>query len=377
QETTTLSGVRLDEQLGTNPLSTLASISVRGQDTNWKTPYMQHWSFDVQHQLTKSTVIDVGYYGSKGTNLIGVVDINLLPPGFASTQQCATGSSTTPTVVCKQADVPFTTAAQSLILDQIRPYRGYRAVNIVKPMFNSNYHSLQVFAQHRFSGDSQASLAYTWSKNLTDNQTDRSTAPQNPYDIPSEYGRAQLDRRHVLTANYIYELPFYRDQRGFVGKVLGGWQASGIATYQSGLPFTAVFSGYDPAGLGFLGPSVSGARPNQIGDPNSGAPNTFDQWFNTGAFDGSRPLTGVAQVPGSAGRGTINGPSLTRVDFTLVKNIRFTETMRLQLRGEAFNIFNKTNFTGFGTNPGVLGSYGIINGARDPRTMQLGIKFLF
>ncbi|MEJ7847070.1 MAG: carboxypeptidase regulatory-like domain-containing protein [Pyrinomonadaceae bacterium] len=400
QETTTLSQINLSDSFGTNPISSTGAITVRGQDTDWKTPYMQHWSFDVQHQLTSNTLIDVGYYGSKGTNLIGIVDINLLRPGFASTQTCAVGSSTTPTVACQTSGVPFTSGTQELILDQIRPFRGYRAVNIIKPMFNSTYHSMQVFAQHRFSGDSQASFAYTWSKNLTNSQTDRSTAPQNPFDIDSEYGRAQLDRRHVFTANYVYELPFYREQRGFRGKLLGGWQASGIVTYQTGLPFTAVFGGFDPAGLGFLGPSASGPRPTQFADPFIPGPvaanpdprcqstisqgglaadkvRVFGSWFNPCAFQTSISLSGVEAVPGSAGRGTIDGPRTFRTDFTLTKNIRFTESMRLQLRGEVFNLFNTTNFTTFGTNPTVLGSYGIITGTRDPRTFQFGIKFIF
>lgn len=378
QETTSLSGINLSDQLGTNAVATLGAITVRGEDTDWKTPYMQHWSLDVQHQIFKNTIVDVGYYGSKGTNLIGIVDVNLLPPGSAERQMCAVGTSTTPTVLCKSPGVPFTTAAQELILDQVRPYRGYRAVNMIKPMFNSNYHSLQVWAQQRFSGESQISIAYTWSKNLTDNQTDRSTAPQNPYDIRSEYSRAQLDRRHIFTASYVYELPFFRNGHGFAGAVLGGWQLSGITTYQTGLPFTAFFSSYDPAGLGFLGPSASGPRPDQIGDPNEGAPHTFNQWFNTGAFQSTRPLSGVpANRAGSAGRGTINGPSLFRTDLTLLKNFRFNESMRLQLRAEAFNVFNKTNFSSFGTNPLVPSSYGVIIATRDPRTIQLGGKFYF
>lgn len=398
QETTTLNQINLSDSFGTNPVSTLATLTVRGQDTEWKTPYMQHWSFDVQHQLTSKTVIDVGYYGSKGTNLIGIVDINLLRPGFAVTQTCPVGASTTPTVPCQLPGVPFTAA--STPLDSIRPFRGYRSINIIKPMFTSNYHSLQVSAEHRFTGDSQVGIAYTWSKNLTNNQTDRSTAPQNPYDIDSEYGRAQLDRRHVFVANYIYELPFYRDQRGFAGKLLGGWQASGIVTYQTGIPFTPTFAGYDPAGLGFLGPSTSGGRPNQYADPYVAGPvaanpdprcqstisqgglaadevHVFGSWFNPCAFQTTAPNAGIPNVAGSAGRGVITGPSLFRVDFTLAKNFRFTESLRLQLRAEVFNIFNKTNFTGFGTAPTTLGTYAIVNGARDPRTMQLGIKFYF
>ena len=372
QETTSLTHIALDQQLGTSPVSTLGAITVRGEDTNWKTPYMQHWSLDLQHQFGKNTIVDVGYYGSKGTNLIGIIDIDLIRPGYASTQDCINGDGET--VPCKVEGVPFT--AQNNIVDQIRPYKGYRSVNMISPRFKSTYHSLQVSATQRFSGASQVGIAYTWSKNLTDSQTDRSTAPQNPYDIESEYGRAQLDRRHVFVANYVYELPFFNDSHGWAHALLGGWQSSGIVTWETGLPFTATFSSYDPAGLGFLGPSAAGPRPDQIGDPNENAPHTFDQWLNVDAFQRGRPLSGVPEVPGNAGRETIDGPGLFRVDFSLMKNIRFTDSMSLQLRGEAFNVFNKTNFTGFGTNSR-LSSFGVINGARDPRTMQFGIKFYF
>lgn len=355
-----------------------AAASLRAVDPDYKTPYTQHWSLDVQHQFDTKTLLTVGYYGSRGVNLIGIEDINLLPPGYANSlgaTACATGSSTTPTTWCQQTNVPFQSSTAELILDQIRPYRGYRAVNMIKPIFNSIYHSLQVSAVRRFAGQSQIGAAYTWSKALTDSQTDRSSSPQNPYDIRSEFGRAALDRRHVLTVNYVYELPWYSDQHGVAGKLLGGWQVSGITTYQTGLPFTATFSNYDPAGIGFLGPSASGPRPMQIGDPNSGAPHTLAQWFNTSAFDPTRPAS-FPMIVGSAGRGTIDGPSLFRTDVTLSKNVRFSERLRLQLRAEAFNVFNKTNFSSFGTNPTTT-TFGVISAVRDPRTMQFGIKFYF
>ncbi len=393
QETINVSGTRLDQPIpvgaSVGVVSSLAALTVRGQQTDWKTPYMQHWSLDLQQQLTSKTLVTVGYYGSKGTNLIGIVDINLLPPGTASKTQCATGANTTATagatlVPCKQPGVPFFTAAAELILDQIRPYRGYRAINIIQPRFNSNYHSLQISAQQRFSGDSQAGLAYTWSKNLTDSQTDRSSSPQNPYDLRSEYGRAALDRRHIITGNFSYELPFYKSQEGFIGKILGGFQTQGIVTYQTGLPFTATVAGYDPAGIGFLGPSASGGRPNQIGNPNSGAPNSQEQFFNPAAFQTNFTQTsGVPELPGDASRGSIHGPRTFRLDLTLSKNIRFSESMRLQLRAESFNVLNTTNFSFFGAsassfnaNPS-LNSFGRVTATRDPRTFQFGVKFYF
>jgi hypothetical protein len=352
-----------------------AAATLRAVDPDYKTPYMQHWSLDWQQQVDDKTLVTIGYYGSRGVNLIGITDIDLLPPGYANSlgpTACATGSSTTPTTFCQQTNIPFTAAAT--ILDQIRPYRGYRSINMIKPIFNSDYHSLQVSATRRFVRGSQVQLAYTWSKNLTDAQTDRSSSPQNPYDIRSEYGRAALDRRHVLTVNYTYELPWYSKQQGWTGKLLGGWEFSGITTYQTGLPFTITTSNWDPAGLGLLGPSASGARPQQIGDPNSG-PNTFEQWFNTSAFDRTRPAT-FPMIPGSAGRGTVEGPSFFKTDITFSKNFRFSENLRLQLRAEAFNVFNQTNFSSFSTNV-TAANFGFITAARDPRTMQFGVKFYF
>ncbi|HZG53459.1 MAG TPA: carboxypeptidase regulatory-like domain-containing protein [Pyrinomonadaceae bacterium] len=384
QENFTISNTRLDNPgaSATNPPSAAAS-TIRGMDPDWHTPYTQHWSLDVQHQLTSNTVASIGYYGSKGTHLIGVVEINELPPGRALNSQCAPGANTfqTPGVTLVPCLVPgtgfFTTAATNLI-DQLRPYKGYRSITMLSPRFNSNYHSMQVSAQHRFAGESQVNLAYTWSKNLTDSQTDRSTAPQNSYDIRSEYARATLDRRHVFSLNYIYELPFFRSQEGFTGKLLGGWQASGIVTYNTGLPFTATTSAFDPAGLGFIPAAIAGGRPNLLCDPNANAPRTQQEYFNTACFQANPAAneTNIVNLPGSAGRGVINGPSTSRVDFTMTKNIRFNESMRLQLRGEAFNILNHTNFRSLGTNR-TLGTFGQVTAVRDPRTIQLGVKFYF
>jgi hypothetical protein len=400
QENFTINNTRLDNPAGTttNPPSAAAS-TIRGMDTDWKTPYMQHWSLDVQHQLGSNTVFTIGYYGSKGTHLVGVTEINDLPPGLALNSFCAPGNNTTATagvtlVRCQPSGYAFRNAATTIaqgnpnvvgtavftdnaILDQLRPYRGYRSITMLQPRYNSNYHSLQLYAQRRFTGASQISAAYTWSKNLTDSQNDRSNAPQNTFDVRSEYSRATLDRRHVFTMNYIYELPFFKNQHDFAGKILGGWQASGIVTLNSGLPFTITTSSYDAAGLGNNPAAIAGNRPNLLCDPNDGAPHTLQQWFNTACFR-ANPAAGtlVANIPGTAGRGIVQGPPTKRVDFTMTKNIRFSERARLQLRGEAFNVFNHTNFRTIGTNI-TLGTYGTVTAVRDPRTIQLGAKFSF
>jgi len=367
------------------PATALTALSVRAVQPEWKDPYMQHWSLDLQHEFGKDgkTVMTAGYFGSKGTHLIGTYELNEVPAGKALASLCAVGTSTTPTVPCQNPGAAFTSTANTAILDQIRPYRGYRSIAIITPQFNSNYHSLQISAQRRFTGASQLGLAYTWSKNLTDNQTDRSTAPQNSYNPKGDYGRATLDRRHVLTISYIYELPFHRGQHDLAGKFLGGWQVSGLALYRSGIPFTVTTSSFDAAGLGFVPALVAGARPNVLCDPNANAPHTLQQYFNTACFTPNPAVTttGVPNVIGNSGRGVINGPPTTRFDFTLAKNIRLGETMKVQLRAEAFNVFNHTNFQSFVASPSALNvtssNFGQIGAVRDPRTIQLGAKFIF
>jgi hypothetical protein len=395
QETVTGTNTRLD-----NPAASIAAGAtvqgLRAVQPDWRTPYMQHWSLDIQRQLGRSTIITVGYYGSKGTHLIGLTELNDLPPGKALNSMCAQGNSyytqsPAPTLApCQPAGYAFRNVATAtgnpnasgaldlLILDQIRPYRGFRSIAMVQPRYDSNYHSLQVSAVRRFTGASQVALAYTWAKNLTNSPNDRSTSPQNTYDIGSEYQLATLDRRHVLSINYIYELPFFRTQQGFVGKALGGWQASGIATFQTGLPFTATTSNLDYAGLGLINANPA-ARPNLLCDPNENAPHTQQQYFNTSCFqtNPSNTATGLQNTPGTAGRGVINGPGTTRFDFTLSRNVRVRESLSLQLRAEAFNIFNHTNFRSFTTTNITLAGFGQIGAVRDPRTMQLCAKISF
>jgi hypothetical protein len=221
-------------------------------------------------------------------------------------------------------------------------------------------------------------LAYTFAKNLTDNQTDRSTAPEDSYRIRLDRGRATLDRRHVLTVNYIYELPFFRKQDTMAGKFLGGWQASGIAVYNSGLPFTPTTSSFDAGGLGNVPALVAGNRPNVLCDANANAPHDRLQFFNTACFQANptNTATGVLNVVGNGGRGIINGPSTTRFDFTMTKIIRFGESVQLQLRGEAFNILNHTNFRTIIANV-TASNFGQVTVVRDPRTIQLGAKIIF
>ena len=172
-------------------------------------------------------------------------------------------------------------------------------------------------------------------------------------------------------------MPFYRSQQGLTGKLLGGWQISGIAVYNSGLPFTPATSSFDAGGLGNVPALVAGNRPNILCDPNENAPHDRLQYFNTACLqlNPTNTTSGVRNVIGNAGRGVINGPSTQRMDFSVFKNLRFGEGVNVQLRGEAFNIFNHTNFRTIVTNV-TAANYGQVSVVRDPRTIQLGAKII-
>src|ERR1043165_6091913 len=174
QATATINPATLDNPLAGNPVVSLSVQNVAGIDPNFKTPYVQSWSLDFQHQINSKTLFTAGYFGSRGVHLSGLIDANLLPPGFALTQTCRTNNTNPPTFgPCQTPGQVFTSSGQEAILNQIRPFRGYGAVRLLETRFNSNYHSLQVTAQRRFSGGSQIKIAHTWTNNTRANHKSR------------------------------------------------------------------------------------------------------------------------------------------------------------------------------------------------------------
>ncbi|MBV9669367.1 MAG: hypothetical protein JOZ43_00295 [Acidobacteriales bacterium] len=265
-------------------------------------------------------------------------------------------------------------------LNSLRPYVGYSQIVQIAPIFDSNYNSLQSQLIKRFSGGNTVTGTYTWSHGMTDNQTDRSTGLLYTYCKRCEYGRSQLDRRNVGTINYVYNLPFLREQGGFIGRVLGGWELSGILVANSGLPITPFeLRGFgDVAAGGVSGPGAPNngraatPRPVQVSDPNSGAPHTQSEWFNTAAF--VAPTTNDVRL--TAHRGAINGPGFWRYDQSLMKNFKIYESLNLTFRAEAFNLFNHTNYNSVGATLGTS-TFGQVLSVRDPRILQLSLKLQF
>lgn len=366
---------------------------------DYKSPYSQQWSLDVQRQFAGTWLADVGYYGSNGIHLPGFEDFNQAP--VASYLNCTSatpcfagpGANTAACTVAGGCAVviasPINNATpKSNQLNVLRPYTGYGPGLFFVDLFTSNYNSLQAQVQKRFSGNSLVNISYTWSHGLTTNPADRGTGganlPQVTGDLPNNYGPTVADRRNVLTANFVYDLPFYRTQQGFGGHILGGWEVSGVQTFQTGLPLTAVLGNgtcfgtgagcNDPTGSGcLLGASPLGCRPNQVGDPNAG-PHTYGSWFNKAAFAGpsATQTTVTTERPGA-----IRGPGFWRTDLSLFKNMKFTERFTGQLRVETFNTFNHTNPICCASMSLISTLYGQVTSTRDPRIMQLGLKLNF
>jgi outer membrane receptor protein involved in Fe transport len=346
-----------------DPASGIADVSlappfVGGVAPNWKQPYSMMWNLDFQQQLTPSTILDVGYYSTQGRHLIGVVDINQPQPG--AFQSIGLTS-------------PVGAGLQTQKLNQIRPYLGYDAIDLFEPVFTSNYNGLQAQLQKHFSANSTVVVNYTWSHALG-TATNDYRAPQNTYDIRAEYGNLDFDRRHVFNASYVYTLPFFKNQEGVTGHILGGWEVSGILYLNTGSHLTPSYS-RDPAGLGVRDPNTfEGGRPDQVGDPNAGAPHTIADWFNKNAFAG----VPAGQIrPGNAPRGSIVGPGYGRWDASLFKNTRISERFNLQFRAEGFNVLNHTNLNNPASASLTSGLYAKITSARDPRQIQLALKLIF
>ncbi|MDR3750708.1 MAG: carboxypeptidase-like regulatory domain-containing protein [Terracidiphilus sp.] len=337
--------------------------------TQTSIPYAQQFSLGVEQQLAKNLIAKLSYVGSTGTHLIGAVDLNQPKPGAYISAGIAKADGIT--------------SSNTIALNLVRPYIGYTAIDAVVPWFTSNYHSLQSQLQKRFADSSLIDLNYTWSRNMTTNQSDRDAGIQNLYDMRADYGRAAFDRRHIFSADFVYTLPMYRNAHDWQAIAAKNWQVGGMVYANSGPPATphyyfnsSTLASADPAGLGLLDSDSSAhamMRPDQISNPNSGAPHTRTKWFNTDAY-ANIPAGQIR--PGNATVGGINAPGSFRVDLAIYKSFDLPKTAKLQFRAEATNVFNHTNFGGIQTSA-LSNSFGQVTSAGDPRIMQLSGRISF
>jgi hypothetical protein len=334
--------------LNLNSLVTVSTPSILGIQVDRRTPYTIEYMLNVQRQLTKDTVLEVGYLGSQAHKLQSWQPIN---------------EPVASPVGAPQSRYPFPEFVSSWVMSGIG---------------NSNYHSLATRLQHRLSQGLNIMATYTWSKSIDLSSGAREhfgeqQFPQTAYCLQCERGLSIFNVAHRFVTSTLYELPFgrgksYLSRNAFANAVAGGWQVSSIVTLQTGLPATVV-SGYDSANYG-----QGVARPNATGDTvalerGSQDPNRF---FNTAAF--VRPALGTL---GNVGRNTVIGPGIINWDFSALKTMEVRENQQIQFRFEVFNLPNHPNWGQ--PNTSLTGAdFGKIRSTRtDMRDMQFALKYLF
>jgi hypothetical protein len=211
---------------------------------------------------------------------------------------------------------------------------------------------------------------WTWSHAIDDASDPGPTAnevnlPQDVRNLRAEKAAASFDHRHRFVANWVWPVPLARSAAGWQQALLADWQLGGAFTAQSGAPFTVNIAG-DQANIG-NGPAQ---RPNMNGDPNQG-PKTPEQWFDTSVFSLPAPFTF-----GNAPRNAVVGPGLVNFDLSLQKEFFLTESVRLQWRTEAYNLFNRPNFN-IPNRIAFTPNFGRISSAQDSRQLQFALKLAF
>ncbi|HTM47133.1 MAG TPA: TonB-dependent receptor [Bryobacteraceae bacterium] len=350
-------------------LSTLLSSSgllfpsnVLGLDREGKVPMVTNYSLTVQHNVGWGVVVDAAYVASLGRHLYWNRDLNPIPAGANFDSR-----NFDPTLPGRPLPPAF-----------LRPLIGDNSINVTEPASSSSYHSLQMTANRRFARGLQLGVAWTWSKAMDFNSSDTEAVSTL---VPARiwnYGLSAFDRTHVVKINWLYDLPSTPWKKGPAHWTLDGWEVSGIASFVSGAPLGMGFT--TVSAVDTTGTPSQGARVNLTGNPVlPKGDRTFYQNFRTDVF--AAPAVGTF---GNAARSVIRGPGTNNFDIAIFKNFPVHEKIRFQFRAEMYNAFNHTQFTGLDTttrfdNAGrqVNTRLGQFTSARDPRQIQLALRFYF
>ena len=348
-------------------------------------PYVQQWTLSVERELARNTTLEVNYVGNKGTHLLerfnvdqaGELPANEVPYCAANPSATIATGGTYNCAYTSRLPLPNFTSSNGFLDSK---WIGY-----------SNYNAGNVKLEHR-AKDGAVLVVYTWSKSMDSKSSAAGIGATNSYAGPMDsaqpqrdYARSDFDVGQRFVASYAYMLPVGRGQK-FAGSInraadlaVGGWELTGIGTYQNGFPFSVLATDENTLLMTPI------QRANITGNPNAGFHKGQAEWFNTSVF--SQPAPGVF---GNSGRNILREPGISNWDMGLVKLFSITERARLQLRLETFNTFNHTQW---GVDPTAEGSsgpgtaaevnnvnsanFGAIQHARPPRVLQLGGKITF
>jgi hypothetical protein len=332
---------------------------------NFRDGYVQQWNVDLQYELGPNWMIDLAYIGSKGSRLPDVRDLNQTSP-----------------------------------LTGLSPYPQFSSLLYVESGASSSYNSMQFRSEKRVGQDLAFLVSYTFSKSIDDASSVfggsvGSGLPQDSTDLAGERALSDFDARHRLAISSVYDLPFaklWARDPGWRKALLDHWQMAGILTAQSGSPFTVNLTAEQSSTA--IAAFGNPARPDLVGNPFQAGPvaanpgcvapaqvGTPTGWFNPCAF--AEPAVGPGgPVFGTAGRNILTGPAFSNLDVSLSRTIQFrSESHRLQIRGEFFNVTNHPNWDipdhsfGSPTFGQVLSANAY--GNKPPRQIQVGLKYIF
>jgi hypothetical protein len=311
-------------------------------------PTIYQWNFTMQRELSRGLALTAAYVGSSSNFVSGSYNWNGAPPG-----------------------PPATIASR-------RPIPQWNTITYQSPYAHASYNGLNVQLEKRYAAGVALSAAYTWSHSM-DNVAELFGGAagdlQQTTDFNASRASSGFDVRQRFVITSVYELPFGKgkplmNRGGLLNTMLGGWQVASILTFQGGLPFSVTVSGAVQL-LG--GNNLTDWRANLVGDPAISNPNQ-NLWFNPKAF--ATPLVGGVYTYGNSRRNILRGDGISNLDAALAKTFDVTERIRLQFRGEVFNLSNSPQYANpastVGANLGTVAS--IVN---SPRQMQFSLRLAF
>jgi len=388
-----------------NVCSLDAQCSVFAVDQHLRTPYVMNWNLNIQQALSKSTLLQIAYVANHGVSLYSVTDINQVNPNFDDESETIGRPLVT--------NCPVSQGGLGLG-GPCYPWLGF--FNYLSNQSNSNFNSLQVTLTKRYSRGLYLLAGYTYGHAIDTATSNLAGVPPDSNNYAAERGNGDYDIRHRFTLSVTYDLPSLKTK----GQMLEGWQVTSIVNLQAGEPYTLGDFGDDISLTGELNDrwNMAGSPRNVHWSPKG--PLSFISWddFST---DNSGNVTGNAQcinaaggaasegaqqllnygcyiagsttmtpplfgTQGNMGRNIFTGPGFKNWDFSLSKVWRLSERVKVQFRGEVFNILNHANFAGLSTDLSAPDSVGTVVytpdiGAANPvigsggsRHIQLGAK---
>ena len=348
-------------------------------------PKVTAWNVGVQHKLWRAVTLDVAYVGSVSKDLLEFDEINAVPQGarFAPENQDPTRPpSSTP-------------GGSALTTDLLRPYPGYGGIRMWKNTGEANYHALQTSINRRFDNGLMFSVFYVWSKTLTTGNSDWAT--RIPYASDEEnrrinYSYSEFDRPHNFVVNFVYQTPRVAD--GALGLIANNWQISGVYRWSSGQPYAINWSIPGIGNDNLTGGSNVTPRVVLTCDPGGGWSDDPYRQINTGCFAPPQ----VGSLGDESARYFLHTPPINNLDLSIAKAFEVGKGVRLEVRLDAFNALNHTQFTGvnntvnfasltdrtitnlpYDANGNLVrnNGFGTINGVAPPRTIQLVTRLTF